>query len=127
MTVDGNTATQGPGGGIASGARGNLTIINSTISNNTASSPAQAARRQRRHRRRYRLSGSGRRTNHSSNITNSTISGNRAAYTADAGGGLHISGGTATIQRTHFVENLAVDDFSNYGLGGAIAHLGTAR
>ena len=40
VTVDGNTATQGPGGGIASGARGNLTIINSTIFNKTASSPA---------------------------------------------------------------------------------------
>ena len=120
VTVDGNTATQGPGGGIASGARGNLTIINSTISNNTASSPALARPRQRRHRRRYNLLDQG--GANQLNISNSTISGNRAAYTADAGGGLHISGGTATIQRTHFVENLAVDDFSNYGLGGAIAH-----
>lgn len=120
VTVDSNTATQGPGGGIASGARGNLTILNSTIFNNTASSPAAGG---------GASAGTGGGIDfldqggaNQLTITNSTISGNRAAYTAAAGGGLHISGGTATIQRTHFVANLAVDDFSNYGLGGAIAH-----
>jgi hypothetical protein len=121
--VDNNTATQGPGGGIASGARGNLTIINSTISNNTASSPS---------------AGPGARAGtgggidfldqvgtNQLNISNSTISDNRAAYAAAAaGGGLNISGGTATILRTHFVDNRAADEFlSPTGLGGAIAHL----
>jgi CSLREA domain-containing protein len=122
VTVDGNTATQGPGGGIASGARGNLTITNSTISNNTASSPGPGPG--------PASAGTGGGIDfldqggaNQLTITNSTIAGNRAAYAAAAaGGGLHISGGTATIQRTHFVGNLAVDDFSNYGLGGAIAH-----
>jgi len=120
VTVDSNTAMQGPGGGIASGARGNLTIINSSIFNNTASSPAAGP---------GASAGTGGGIDfldqggaNQLTITNSTISGNRAAYTAAAGGGLRISGGTAIIQRTHFVNNLAVDDFSNYGLGGAIAH-----
>ena len=121
VTVDGNTATQGPGGGIASGARGNLTIINSTISNNTASSPAAGG---------GASAGTGGGIDfldqggaNQLNITNSTISGNRAAWTNDAGGGLHISGGTATIQRTHFVNNLAANGAFPTGLGGAIAHL----
>ena len=123
VTVDGNTATQGPGGGIASGARGNLTISNSTISNNTASSPAGGG---------GFSAGTGGGidfldqggTNQLS-ITDSTISGNRAAYTGDAGGGLHISSGTATIQRTHFVDNRAADGLlTPTGQGGAIAHLG---
>jgi trimeric autotransporter adhesin len=121
VTVDGNTATQGPGGGIASGARGNLTITNSTISNNTASSPAPGA---------GASAGTGGGIDfldqggaNQLTITNSTISGNRAAWTNDAGGGLHISGGTATIQRTHFVSNRAANgSLVPTGLGGAIAH-----
>ncbi len=123
VTVDGNTATQGPGGGIASGACGNLTIINSTISNNTASSPAPGA---------GASAGTGGGVDYLSqcaggqlNISNSTFSGNRAAWTNDAGGGLHISDGTATIQRTHFVNNRAANgSLVPTGLGGAIAHLG---
>ena len=120
VTVDGNTATQGPGGGIASGARGNLTIINSTISNNTASSsaPGPGASAGTGGGIDFRDQGG---TN-TLNITNSTISGNRAAWTDDAGGGLYISGGTATIQRTHFVSNLAANGTFSTGLGGAIAH-----
>jgi CSLREA domain-containing protein len=123
VTVDGNTATQGPGGGIASSARGNLTIINSTVSNNTASSPGPGG---------GASAGTGGGIDfldqggaNQLNITNSTISGNRAAWTNDAGGGLHISGGTATIQRTHFVNNRAANgSLVPTGLGGAIAHLG---
>ena len=122
VTVDNNTATQGPGGGIASGARGNLTILNSTISNNTASSPAPGG---------GASAGTGGGIDflvqgpNQLSITNSTISGNRAAWTNDAGGGLHISGGTATIQRTHFVDNRAANgSLVPTGLGGAIAHLG---
>ena len=120
VTVDGNTATQGPGGGIASGARGNLTIINSTISNNTASSsaPGPGASAGTGGGIDFRDQGG---TN-TLNITNSTISGNRAAWTNDAGGGLFISGGTATIQRTHFVSNMASNGAFSTGLGGAIAH-----
>ncbi len=123
VTVDGNTASQGPGGGIASGACGNLTVINSTISNNTASSPAAGG---------GASAGTGGGIDYLSQctggqltITNSTISGNRAAYTNDAGGGLHISAGTATIQRTHFVNNRAANgSLVSTGQGGAIAHLG---
>ncbi|HSN77593.1 MAG TPA: right-handed parallel beta-helix repeat-containing protein [Anaerolineae bacterium] len=120
VTVDGNRATQGPGGGIASGPRGNLTISNSTISNNTASSPAPGpgASAGTGGGIDFRDEGG---TN-TLNITNSTISGNRAAWTSAAGGGLYISGGTATIQRTHFVENLASNGAFPTGLGGAIAH-----
>lgn len=116
VTVDNNTATAGPGGGIASGARGNLTIINSTISNNTANSPGAGT-------------GGGidfldQGGANQLTISNSTISGNRGAYTAAAGGGLHVSGGTATIQRTHFVNNRAADgSLVPTGQGGAIAHL----
>jgi hypothetical protein len=122
VTVDNNTATQGPGGGIASGARGNLIILNSTISNNTASSPAAGG---------GASAGTGGGIDflvqgpNQLSITNSTISGNRAAYTADAGGGLHVSGGTTTIQRTHFVDNRAANPaLTPTGLGVAIAHLG---
>lgn len=117
VTVENNTATQGPGGGIASGACGNLTIINSTISNNTAGSA---------------IAKTGGGVDYLSqcaggqlNISNSTFSGNRATYTGDAGGGLHISGGVATIQRSHFVNNRAANaSLMATGLGGAIAHLG---
>jgi CSLREA domain-containing protein len=122
VTVDNNSATQGPGGGIASGARGNLTIIDSTISNNTASSPTAGG---------GASAGTGGGIDflvqgpNQLTISNSTVSGNRAAYTADAGGGLHISGGTATIQRTHFVDNKAANaGLVATGSGGAIAHLG---
>ena len=122
VTVDNNTATQGPGGGIASGARGNLTIINSTISNNTASSPGPGG---------GAIAGTGGGIDfldqggaNQLSISNSTISGNRAAWTNDAGGGLHISGGAATILRTHFVDNRAANGaLVPTGLGGAIAHL----
>ena len=124
VTVDNNTATQGPGGGIASGSRGNLTIIDSTISNNTASSTT---------------SGEGGGVYFLAQgpdpeqltITNSTISGNRAARaSANAGGGVHASalgGGTTTtttIQRTHFVNNRAADGaLVDSGFGGGIAHV----
>ncbi len=119
VTLDNNTATQGPGGGIASWSRGNLTISNSTISNNTASSTGSGQ-------------GGGvfflaQGLNHLT-ITNSTLSGNRASRaSADAGGGVHASalgGGTATIQRTHFVNNRAADGaLVASGFGGAIAHV----
>ncbi len=123
VTVDNNTATQGPGGGIASGACGNLTIANSTISNNTASSPSAGG---------GAAPGTGGGIDFLAqsscptgqlNITNSTISGNRAAATTvEAGGGLRIRG-AATIQRTHFVNNRAADgSLVPTGLGGAIAH-----
>jgi CSLREA domain-containing protein len=128
VTVDGNTATQGPGGGIASGACGKLTIINSTISNNTASSPAPGG---------GASAGTGGGVDYLSQcaggqltISNSTFSGNRAAWTNDAGGALHIGHvlstlGTATIQRTHFVNNRAANgSLVATGLGGAIANLG---
>ncbi len=118
VTVDGNTATQGPGGGIASGARGNLTITNSTISNNTASSTSSGE-------------GGGvyflAQGPEQLTITNSTISGNRAGRTgANVGGGVYASaiGGATTIQRTHFVNNRAADTLrAPTGQGGAIAHL----
>ncbi len=115
VTVDGNRATGGPGGGIASGERGNLTIINSTISNNMASSAGGTG---------GGISFLSNSTTDQLNISNSTISDNRAAWTGNAGGGLHISGGIATIQRVHLVNNRAADEFlSPTGLGGAIAHL----
>ena len=116
VTVDGNTASAGAGGGINLASRGNLVITNSTIANNTASS-----------------TGSGQgggiyflaQGPEQLTITNSAISGNRAAYTADAGGGLHASatGGTVTIQRTHFVDNKAANaGLVATGTGGAIAN-----
>ena len=119
VTVEGNTASAGPGGGIASGARGNLVVTNSTIANNTASSTGSGE-------------GGGiyflAQGPEQLTITNSTISGNRAARAAAAavGGGLYASatGGTVTIQRTHFVNNRAADTLrAPTGAAGAIAHL----
>lgn len=116
VTVDNNTATQGPGGGIASGARGNLTISNSTISNNTASSTSSGEGGGVY----FLVQGPNQLT-----ITNSTISGNRAGRTgANVGGGVYATGGTATIERTHFVNNRAADTLrAPTGQGGAIAHI----
>ncbi|MER2599128.1 MAG: CSLREA domain-containing protein [Caldilineales bacterium] len=119
VTVHGNTASNGPGGGIETSIRGNLVINNSTISNNVASkqgggmdffvsSPDQLM------------------------ITSSTITNNRSNYATgslDAGGGLHTHGGTVTIVRSHFVNNqasnnpLAPDSVAALtGSGGAIAN-----
>lgn len=119
VTVHGNTASNGPGGGIETSVRGNLVINNSTISNNVASkqgggmdffvsSPDQLM------------------------ITSSTITNNRSNYATgslDAGGGLHTHGGTVTIVRSHFVNNqasnnpLAPDSVAALtGSGGAIAN-----
>ena len=120
VTVDNNTATQGPGGGIASGSRGNLTIINSTISDNRASSTSSGQGGGVF----FLAQGPGA---EQLTINNSTISGNRAGRAAgDAGGGVHASafGGATTIQRTHFVNNRAADTLrAPTGTGGAIAHL----
>jgi CSLREA domain-containing protein len=117
VTVDGNTATGGPGGGISVGSRGDLIITNSTIANNTASSTSSGQ-------------GGGiyflAQGSDQLAITGSTISGNRAGRSAaDAGGGLHAStiGGTVTIQRTHFVDNKAANAaLVATGTGGAIAN-----
>ncbi|MCC6970248.1 MAG: hypothetical protein IT434_08510 [Phycisphaerales bacterium] len=85
-TISGNTASSSHGGGINN--TGTLTITGSTISQNTAQSP---------------YSGGGVNNFGQLTIASSTIYGNTALY----GGGVNNSGGTFTITNTNILQNSA--------------------
>ncbi|MCA2656015.1 right-handed parallel beta-helix repeat-containing protein, partial [Microcystis sp. M061S2] len=91
-TISGNTATSG--GGIYNNSWGTLTLTNSTISGNTAT----------------RYSGGGIDNSGTLTLTDSTISGNTAIY----GGGIDNSGGTLTLTNSTISGNTAT------GSGGGI-------
>ncbi|MEO9146385.1 MAG: choice-of-anchor Q domain-containing protein, partial [Ginsengibacter sp.] len=94
-TISGNTATQG-GGGVSTSLNANAIIINSTISGNTG-----------RH--------GGGIFAHNLTITNSTISGNTATL---SGAGIYANGGIATITNSTISGNKA----TNNGGGGVDAN-----
>ena len=97
-TISGNTATTGAGGGLS--ANGTLVLTNSTISDNTG----QGA-------------GGGVWANGTAALTNSTISGNTA--TTGAGGGLWANG-------TLVLTNSTISANTGQGDGGGVSANGTA-
>ncbi|MCU0705657.1 MAG: DUF4214 domain-containing protein [Fimbriiglobus sp.] len=106
-TISGNTANNtlggsGNGGGIGNG--GTLTLTGSTVSGNTARNQAGNA------------SGGGLFSSGTLTITNSTFSGNEAIV--QNGGGISITGGTATLTHVTIFGN------RSNGLGGGLSRSG---
>jgi hypothetical protein len=85
-TITGNTASANSGGGISCGSGANLTVIDSTLSNNSASVQGGAI---------FLHAGS-------LTVTNTTISGNNAGI---LGGGIMIDAGTATVTGSTIANN----------------------
>jgi filamentous hemagglutinin family protein len=104
-TVSANSASDG--GGIYA-RLGTTNILNSTISYNTATSGGGGIRN----------AGSGFVGNSQLNITNSTISGNRANQD---GGGIENGAATLTILNSTIANNIADLNNGNAGNGGGIA------
>jgi hypothetical protein len=100
-SVSGNSANQGltgyPSGGAIYNDKGQVTLVNSLITNNTLNGPANN----------YVGDGGGIMNDGGTvNVTDSTISGN----SADFGGGIYIKSGTATVTNSTFFGNIAGDD-----------------
>ena len=102
-TISGNTATTGAGGGLS--ANGTLVLTNSTISDNTG----QGA-------------GGGVWANGTAALTNSTISGNTA--TTGAGGGL-AANGTVTLVYATLVQNSSSVGANLDAAGGGLTSFGS--
>ncbi|HEY9668863.1 MAG TPA: filamentous hemagglutinin N-terminal domain-containing protein, partial [Coleofasciculaceae cyanobacterium] len=104
--ADGNTGFSGNGGGINHTGSGTLTVLNSTITNNTALNGGGISRTRNGGDQGF------------ANITNSTISGNGSF--AD-GGGVYINGVfNATLTNVTVTNNTADLDGNGYGDGGGI-------
>jgi hypothetical protein len=105
VTVLNNTS--GYGGGIAVDS-GTVTVLNSTVSYNTATSTT--------------LGGAGFYINENGtlNVTNTTVSGNTASST-DSGGGGFYNLGTVLVTNSTFVDNSATENFG----GGFYNTIGT--
>ncbi len=92
-TVSGNTASSGSGSGGGIYNFGTATLTNSTVSGNTASSGG--------------LGGGGIYNNGTVTLTNSTVSGNTATGSGGSGGGIRNFGGTVTLTNVTVSGNTA--------------------
>jgi hypothetical protein len=103
------------GGGIYNYDTGNLTLIDSTVSNNTAQSTSNTSGSQ----------GGGIENSGTLAVSNSTISGNTAASDSGSfGGGIYINkAGTVTVSNSTISGNTASGSSGN-GVGGGISNSG---
>ena len=122
LIVTGNTASGGYGGGISGGT----SLVNSTVSGNTAYngggvSGVSYIANSTISRNRAKNDGGGLWLG-STNIVNSTISGNKAD---DYGGGIYVTGSTTNLYNVTVTDNTANWDGDMTGFGGGVSNAGT--
>ncbi len=112
-TISGNTAARGDGGAVNGGFGGDVTITNSTLSDNTATGePASQG-------------GAIHQSSGNVTVTNSTISGNRAIGETSQGGGIREFSGNVTLVYATVVQNSASEGDNIREASGVLTAFGS--
>ena len=112
-TISSNTAARGDGGAVNGGFGGDVTITNSTLSDNTATGePASQG-------------GAIHQSSGNVTVTNSTISGNRAIGDISQGGGIREFSGNVTLVYATVVQNSATEGDNIREASGVLTAFGS--